>query len=120
MTQETEHHNVAKEPSVPTDITPEEILAKIKTLVGDEPAPTIAQNNAEKSTPQQSSREVVTTWLELHGFWRIFTMSEWIMRDRTSFFEEVRTRHDLTVKLQSMVLSSLVYLALYGLSLIHI
>jgi hypothetical protein len=114
MTQETEHHNVTKEPSVPTDITPEEILAKIKTLVGDEPAPTIAQNNAEKSTPQRSSREVVTTWLELHGFWRIFTMSEWIMRDRTSFFEEVRTRHDLTVKLQSMVLSSLVYLALYG------
>lgn len=36
------------------------------------------------------------------------------MRDRLSFFEEVRTRHDLGAKLRSMILSSLVYLALFG------
>jgi len=58
--------------------------------------------------------EIIPTWLELHGFWRIFTMSEWIMRDRLSFFEEVRTHRDLGAKLRSMVLSSLFYLALFG------
>ncbi len=61
--------------------------------------------------------EIVPTWLELRGFWRIFTMSEWIMRDRLSFFEEVRTHRDLGAKLRSMVLSSLFYLALFGLVL---
>jgi hypothetical protein len=61
--------------------------------------------------------EVVTTWLELRGPWRIFAMSEWIMRDRMSFFEEVRRRHELTSKLRSMFLSSIIYLALYGLVL---
>ena len=58
--------------------------------------------------------EIVPTWLELRGFWRIFTMSEWIMRDRLSFFEEVRTHRDLGAKLRSMILSSLFYLALFG------
>ncbi|MEJ5310423.1 MAG: actin-binding WH2 domain-containing protein [Anaerolineae bacterium] len=58
--------------------------------------------------------EIVPTWLELRGFWRVFTMSEWIMRDRLSFFEEVRTHRDLGAKLRSMVLSSLFYLALFG------
>lgn len=58
--------------------------------------------------------EIVPTWLELRGFWRIFTMSEWIMRDRLSFFEEVRTHRDLGAKLRSMILSSLCYLALFG------
>jgi hypothetical protein len=58
--------------------------------------------------------EIVPTWLNLRGFWRIFTMSEWIMRDRLSFFEEVRTRRDLGAKLRSMILSTLVYLALFG------
>lgn len=61
--------------------------------------------------------EIVPTWLELRGFWRIFTMSEWIMRDRLSFFEEVRTHRDLGAKLRSMVLSSLFYLALFGMVL---
>lgn len=58
--------------------------------------------------------EIVPTWLELRGFWRIFTMSEWIMRDRLSFFEEVRTHRDLGAKLRSMILSSLFYLGLFG------
>jgi hypothetical protein len=61
--------------------------------------------------------EIIPTWLELRGFWRIFTMSEWIMRDRLSFFEEVRTHRDLGAKLRSMILSSLVYLALFGIVL---
>ena len=61
--------------------------------------------------------EIVPTWLELRGFWRIFTMSEWIMRDRLSFFEEVRAHRDLGAKLRSMVLSSLFYLALFGIVL---
>ena len=57
---------------------------------------------------------VIATWRELRGPWRVFAMSEWIMRDRASFFEEVRTRHDLTPKLRSMTASSIIYLALYG------
>jgi len=74
----------------------------------------------ETSTPPRpvvaptSPVEIVPTWLELRGFWRIFTMSEWIMRDRLSFFEEVRTHRDLGAKLRSMILSSLFYLALFG------
>ena len=46
---------------------------------------------------------IIATWRELRGPWRVFAMSEWIMRDRASFFEEVRTRHDLTPKLRSMI-----------------
>jgi len=57
---------------------------------------------------------IVATWRELRGPWRIFAMSEWIMRDRASFFDEVRTQHDLTPKLRSMIASSIIYLALYG------
>ena len=57
---------------------------------------------------------VIPTWRELRGPWRMFAMSEWIMRDRASFFEKVRTRHDLTSKLRSMTASSIIYLALYG------
>ena len=63
------------------------------------------------------SEPVVATWRELRGPWRIFAMSEWIMRDRASFFEEVRARHDLTPKLRSMIVSSIIYLALYGIVL---
>jgi len=37
--------------------------------------------------------EVVATWGTARP-WRVFAMSEWIMRDRVSFFDEVRTRHD--------------------------
>jgi hypothetical protein len=64
--------------------------------------------------PAEPPVEIVATWRELRGPWRIFAMSEWIMRDRASFFEEVRARHDLTPKLRSMIVSSIIYLALYG------
>jgi hypothetical protein len=59
--------------------------------------------------------EVVATWCELRGAWRVFEMSEWIMRDRVGFFNEVRQSHDLESKLRSMVLSTVIYIALYGL-----
>lgn len=58
--------------------------------------------------------DIVATWRELRGPWRIFEMSEWIMRDRVSFFNEVRECRDLAPKLRSMVISTIVYLALYG------
>ena len=58
---------------------------------------------------------VEPTWLELRGVWRAFTMSEWLMRDRASFFGEIKARHALGPKLVSMALSSAIYLALYGL-----
>jgi hypothetical protein len=67
--------------------------------------------------PTELPVEVIATWRELRGPWRIFAMSEWIMRDRASFFEEVRQRHDLTSKLRGLFLSSIIYLALYGLVL---
>ena len=96
MTKETES------PSLLVDMTmPEAAITETPTP----PRPVVA------STPPI---EIVPTWLELRGFWRIFTMSEWIMRDRLSFFEEVRTQRDLGAKLRSMVLSSLFYLALFG------
>ena len=69
---------------------------------------------ASTPKPAQPPVEVVTTWRELRGPWRLFAMSEWIMRDRASFFEEVRARRDLTPKLRSMIVSSIIYLALYG------
>ncbi len=67
------------------------------------------------TAPPQPPLEIIATWRELRGPWRVFEMSEWIMRDRVSFFNEVRERHNLTPKLRSMVISSIVYLALYGL-----
>jgi hypothetical protein len=83
-------------------------MAMLEAVVVE--APTMPHPVATSAPPA----EIVPTWLELHGFWRIFTMSEWIMRDRLSFFEEVRTHRDLGVKLRSMILSSLVYLAFFG------
>jgi RNA polymerase subunit RPABC4/transcription elongation factor Spt4 len=65
--------------------------------------------------PPEPPMEVVATWRELRGPWRVFAMSEWIMRDRASFFEEIRARSDLSHKLRSMVVSTIIYLALYGL-----
>ncbi|MBN2003690.1 MAG: actin-binding WH2 domain-containing protein [Anaerolineae bacterium] len=63
---------------------------------------------------QEPQAEIVRTWPELRGFWRVFALSEWIMRDRQGFFEEVRLSKDLGAKLRGMVLSSLVCLALFG------
>jgi hypothetical protein len=65
-------------------------------------------------TPEEALPEIVPTWRELGGPWRVFAMSEWIMRDRVGFFDEIRTRHDLDPKLLSMGLSTAIYLALYG------
>ena len=66
---------------------------------------------------QQAKPPVVETWRELTGGWRVFRMSEWIMRDRQGFFEEVKRRHGLYHKLRDMVLSSLIYFALYGVTM---
>jgi len=75
-----------------------------------------SQEKIEMLPPTASEpQEVVATWLELHGVWRVFAMSEWIMRDRLSFFDEIRERRALWAKLRSMILSAVVYLALYGL-----
>jgi len=61
--------------------------------------------------------KIVVTWRDLRGFWRIFTMSEWIMRDRQGFYAEVKARCELGIKLRYMILSSLACLALYGLAM---
>ena len=84
-----------------------------KTDRGDTP-PIIVVTPAPIAAPAAPPVEIIATWRELRGPWRVFVMSEWIMRDRASFFDEVRTRHDLTPKLRSMVVSSIIYLALYG------
>jgi len=76
--------------------------------------PAIVMTPEPVAKPIEPPAEIVTTWRELRGPWRVFAMSEWIMRDRASFFEEVRTRCDLTHKLRSMITSSIIYLALYG------
>jgi hypothetical protein len=84
---------------------------------------TAAQNPPSvESAPSEAVSEasrpaVVPTWRELRGPWRIFEMSEWIMRDRTTFFEEVRQRQSIGHKLMSMILSTFIYLALYGLAM---
>jgi len=61
-----------------------------------------------------ASPPVVATWLELRGPWRVFATSEWILRDRAGFFDQVCQRQRLGTKVRSMVLSSVVYLALFG------
>jgi predicted RNA-binding Zn-ribbon protein involved in translation (DUF1610 family) len=76
--------------------------------------PVIVVTPASVVKPPKPPVEIVATWRELRGPWRVFAMSEWIMRDRASFFEEVRLRHDLTPKLRSMITSSIIYLVLYG------
>lgn len=58
---------------------------------------------------------VVATWTELRGVWRVFASVEWVLRDRTGFFTEVRERRVLGTKLRDMVVSSAILLALYGL-----
>jgi hypothetical protein len=65
--------------------------------------------------PKAEPLPIVRTWLELRGPWRVFAMSEWIMRDRASFFEQIQARQGLGPKLRDMSVSTTVYLALYGL-----
>ncbi len=98
-------------PLAPEDVLPGEIAEPEMLSATDPPI-------IEKLSPvavQEPSAGVVATWEDLRGPWRIFTMSEWIMRDRQSFFQEVRDAAGLGSKLRSMVLSTITYLALYGL-----
>ncbi len=104
MTNDAQSAPIIEEPSLPVqaeqDRPPPEVIVSV---------PSAGPVAAAPEPP-----EVVATWRELQGVWRIFAMSEWIMRDRVSFFDEVRTRHNLGPKLRSMVLSTIIYLALYG------
>jgi hypothetical protein len=102
MAEDTKTDNV-------TPPTEQAAQSDARPIVVVTPAP------AASSSPPPA--EVIATWRELRGPWRVFAMSEWIMRDRASFFEEVRARHDLTPKLRSMIASSIIYLALYGIVL---
>jgi hypothetical protein len=88
--------------------------AKSEEAAKSDVPPLIIVTAAPIAKPPESPAEIVATWRELRGPWRVFAMSEWIMRDRASFFDEVRARHDLTPKLRSMIVSSIIYLALYG------
>jgi hypothetical protein len=91
-------------------------------MAEDEKSEEAARNNAPPVIvvtsapvkPPEPPLEIVATWHELRGPWRVFVMSEWIMRNRASFFDEVRARYNLTPKLRSMIVSSIIYLALYG------
>jgi hypothetical protein len=58
---------------------------------------------------------VLTTWIELRGFWQVFASVEWLFRDRTGFFNEIRDRQALGVKLRDMVVSTAILFSLYGL-----
>jgi hypothetical protein len=86
----------------------------VKELLVTDEGPAVALAPA---APQEARPQVVETWRDLNGGWRVFRMSEWIMRDRRGFFEQVRTSHRLHHKLRDMVLSSLIYLALYGIAM---
>ncbi len=89
---------------VPSDVSPQAL------------SPAETEPPGKVAAPGGSTRHhTVATWLELRGPWRVFAMSEWIMRDRASFFDEVRDRKRLGIKLRGMVLSAILYLALYGL-----
>lgn len=59
--------------------------------------------------------ETVKTWSQLKGPWRIFAMSEWILRDCFNLFEEIHQRQNLNGKLAIMCASAGIYLAFYGL-----
>jgi hypothetical protein len=67
------------------------------------------------ASPEPAPPPVLTTWLELRGFWQVFSSVEWLFRDPTSFFGEVRDRQALGVKLRDMVVSTAVLFSLYGL-----
>jgi hypothetical protein len=86
----------------------------VKELIQTDEEPTVIP---PASVPAEPKPQVIETWHDLTGGWRVFRMSEWIMRDRAGFFEQVRTRHRLYHKLRDMVLSSLIYFALYGIAM---
>jgi hypothetical protein len=100
--------------AVPTTLPPQ-APAPVEAVHQDAPPVVVIQASAPVAPSPEPPVKVVETWRELRGPWRIFAMSEWVMRDRASFFDEVRTRHDLSPKLRSMIISTIIYLALYGL-----
>jgi hypothetical protein len=66
--------------------------------------------------PQEiATPPVLATWLDLRGFWQIFATVEWLLRDRASFFIEIRDRQALGVKLRDMVVSTAILFSFYGL-----
>ena len=115
------HSPFAESPTPPPQVissaAPPRPPAPVETVHQDAPPVIVARSvtPAPVAAPPEPPVKVVATWQELHGPWRVFAMSEWIMRDRASFFDEVRARHDLSPKLRSMVVSTVIYLALYGL-----
>jgi len=115
------HSPYAEPPSLAEEVTPQRAPAPVESpppaKAARDEAPPIVVVQASKpiARPPEPPMEVVATWRELRGPWRVFAMSEWIMRDRVSFFDEIRTRRDLGPKLRSMVISTIIYLALYGL-----
>jgi hypothetical protein len=94
---------------------PVEALPPAQAVREQAPPIVVARSVTPAPKPLEPPIEVVATWRELRGAWRVFAMSEWIMRDRASFFDEIRARSDLSHKLRSMVVSTIIYLALYGL-----
>jgi hypothetical protein len=99
------------------DTKTDNVTPPVEQAAQSDARPIVVVTPATVAPPSSPPVEVVATWRELRGPWRVFAMSEWIMRDRASFFEEVRARHDLTPKLRSMIVSSIIYLALYGIVL---
>jgi hypothetical protein len=67
------------------------------------------------ATQEIASPPVLTTWVDLRGFWQIFASVEWLLRDRASFFIEIRDRKALGVKLRDMVVSTAILFSFYGL-----
>ncbi|MBN1318812.1 MAG: hypothetical protein JXA42_25250 [Anaerolineales bacterium] len=61
--------------------------------------------------------EIIDTWSRLKGPWRIFTMSEWVLRDCHSLFQEIFKQQNLNQKLTNMCASAAVHLALYGVAM---
>ena len=99
------------------DTKTDSVTPPVEQAAQSDARPIVVVTPAPVAPPSSPPVEVVATWRELRGPWRVFAMSEWIMRDRASFFEEVRARHDLTPKLRSMIASSIIYLGLYGIVL---
>jgi hypothetical protein len=66
-------------------------------------------------TQEPGPPPVVATWTQLRGFWQVFGSIERLLRDRAGFFAEIRERKALGIKLRDMVVSTAIFLSLYGL-----
>jgi hypothetical protein len=72
-------------------------------------------NQVENETAP--SAEIIDTWSQLKGPWRIFTMSEWVLRDCLGLYKEINQQKNLNQKLLNMCSSAAVHFALYGLAM---